>query len=299
MCRLFGFRSSVASSAHQSLLDAENALADQSVRHPDGWGIGWFVDEDAYIAKCGSAAHDSARFQRTSQRLASHTFIVHVRKATHGGVDPMNAHPFRFGRWLFAHNGTVFGMRELRPWMEAQLGPECQAQILGDTDSELLFHWLLARLVRHGVQRSGRAPSDAQLVGRVVREGLLELDAQAIARGYDRPLTNVLLTDGRLMVGHRAGMPLHLSTQKNFCPDAGTCTAVKRCLEARRPAHHPVNHLLLASEPIGTDQNVWEELPDGTTVVLDASMHLSHTPPPEGWVAPVLPDHFHDLLAVS
>jgi predicted glutamine amidotransferase len=47
VCRLFGFRSSVPSQPHRSLMDAENALAAQSLRHPDGWGIGWFADGDA------------------------------------------------------------------------------------------------------------------------------------------------------------------------------------------------------------------------------------------------------------
>jgi len=297
VCRLFGFRSSVPSRAHRSLLEAENALSVQSQRHPDGWGIGWFVDDDAYVAKSGASAHACERFQKASQVLASHTFIVHVRKATVGGVDPMNAHPFRFGRWLFAHNGTLFGFDELRPWMERELPPAAQAQILGDTDSELLFHWLLTRLSRAGVHRDGRQTSSATTAGEVVRHALLELDAEASRRGFERPICNVLLTDGRLMVAHRAGMPLHLSTQKLFCPEAPTCTAVKHCLEARRPANAPVNHLLLASEPIGTDQNHWEDVADGTTVVLDEAMQLSFTAPPDGWIAPVLPERFRQLVA--
>ena len=297
MCRMFGFRSSVPSKAHRSLLDAENALSVQSRRHPDGWGIGWFVDDDAYVAKSGASAHACDRFQKASQVRASHTFIVHVRKATVGRVDPMNAHPFRFGRWLFAHNGTLFGFDVLRPWMAAELSEAAQAQILGDTDSELLFHWLLARLATAGVATSGRSPSDATIVGQVVRSALLDLDAEARRHDLERPIVNVLLTDGRLMIGHRAGMPLHLSTQKLHCPEAPTCAAVKHCLERVRPANAPVNHMLLASEPIGTDQNLWEDLPDGTTVTLDAAMRLSLTAPPEGWVAPELPERFRQLAA--
>ena len=39
MCRLFGFRSSVESRAHNSLVVAENAVANQANQHSDGWGI--------------------------------------------------------------------------------------------------------------------------------------------------------------------------------------------------------------------------------------------------------------------
>jgi glutamine amidotransferase len=293
---MFGFRSSVPSRAHRSLLEAENALAAQSQRHPDGWGIGWFVDDDAYIAKSSASAHACDRFQRASLALSSHTFVVHVRKATVGSVDPANAHPFRFGRWLFAHNGTLFSLDELRPFLEADLDDLARAQILGDTDSELLFHWLLARLHAEGIDRSGRSLPDATAVGRVVRTSLLALDAEAVRLDLERPIVNVLLTDGRMMIGHRAGMPLHLSTQKITCPEAPTCAAVKVCLEATRPAGHPVNHLLLSSEPIGTSENHWEDLPDGSTVVLDRQMNLDIVAPPEGWEAPILPERFRAVV---
>ena len=114
MCRLFGFRSAIPSGAHRSLLEAENALSSQSTKHPDGWGIGWFVDDDAYIIKSATAAHACARFRKASSRLKSHTFVVHVRKATVGTLDHLNAHPFRFGRWLFAHNGTIFEFEKFK-----------------------------------------------------------------------------------------------------------------------------------------------------------------------------------------
>ncbi len=297
MCRMFGFRSAVPSRAHRSLLEAENALATQSRCHPDGWGIGWFVGDDAYVAKSGNAAHGCARFSRTSQRLASHTFIVHVRKATIGEVDSLNAHPFRFGRWLFAHNGTLFGMEAMRPWLTEHTPTRLESQILGDTDSEALFFWLLGRMEASGIDPHGRQDPDATLTAQILREAMFELDEVARGFGVLRPLLNVLLTDGRTMIGHRAGMPLHLSTQKLHCPDAASCQAVKVCLERLRPAGHPVNHLLLASEPIGTAENLWEEVSDGATVVLDPQMRLTTTAPPSGWVAPEMPESLRAQVA--
>jgi len=293
---MFGFRSAVPSRAHRSLLAAENALAAQSIGHPDGWGIGWFVDDDAYVLKTAKAAHACERFQRTCERLASHTFVVHVRRATVGEIDPVNAHPFRFGRWLFAHNGTIFGFDELRRTLDPEIPPHLASQILGDTDSERLFFWLLARFEEQGLDPTGRRPSSAEGAAAIVRASLLTLDQRALGLGLERPLVNVLLTDGRVMIGHRAGMPLHLSTQKLVCADAPTCPAVKVCLERTRPAGQPVNHLLLASEPIGQNENHWEVVPDGATIVLDASFQLNVTPPPEAWVAPVLPER---LLAAA
>jgi len=289
---MFAFRSGVPSRAHRSLVEAENALADQSQRHPDGWGIGWFVDDDAYVIKSSGSAHASAQFAKASHRLMSHTFLVHVRRATVGEVDQFNAHPFRFGRWLFAHNGTIFSFEALREWILEGISPAFRALILGETDSEHLFYWLLSKLVDAGIDRSGRIPAEADAVARIVRAALIALDQEARRLGLERPIVNVLLTDGRILVGHKAGMPLFLSSQKHHCADFPTCPATKWCMEEARPPGGQVNHLLLASEPIAADENRWEDLPDGTTVSLNAEMQVQLTSPPSAWQAPELPERF-------
>ena len=237
VCRLFGLRSSTPSRAHRSLLEAENAVVSQSERNPDGWGIGWFDDDDAYVVKSPIPAHQCDRFRQVSSRLRSQTFVVHVRKATVGAVDPVNSHPFRHGRWLFAHNGTVHGMDVLRPWLEDRTDPLLRAQILGDTDSELLFYFILTTLAAAGIDRSGRAESDPRGVAGGLRLALGGLDAEARTRGLPRPRTNLILTDGRLFIAHRAGLPLHMTTQKRYCNDRWTCgVASKACLEMIRRA---------------------------------------------------------------
>lgn len=289
MCRMFGFRSAVPSQAHRSLVQAENALSDQSLHHPDGWGIGWILDDDAYVIKSANAAHACDRFQRASQRLTSHTFLAHVRRATVGTVEHVNAHPFRCGRWLFAHNGTIFGFDRIRGWLEDRIEPGLRPLIHGDTDSERLFFFVLSRLGQAGIDPTGRSPSGASMVAQIVRGALLELDALAVSLGMDRPILNVLLTDGRLLVAHRAGMPLLLSTQKRCCADLHTCTEPSKvCMEPAR-SDAPVNHLSIASERIGEEENRWENIADGATVLLDNHFRITVEPPMAGWEAPVLP----------
>ena len=183
---MFGFRSAVPSRAHRSLLAAENALAAQSIGHPDGWGIGWFVDDDAYVLKTAKAAHACERFQRTCERLASHTFVVHVRRATVGEIDPVNAHPFRFGRWLFAHNGTLL---DFAPKLHAQFQP------VGSTDSELAFCWIMQELAK---SHAGMPQIDELTLT------LRELAAQLAERGT----FNFLLGNGLALWAH-ASTQLH------------------------------------------------------------------------------------------
>ncbi len=275
MCRLFGFRTSVVSRAHRSLVAADNALAEQARAHPHGWGIGYFQGADAYLVKSDGPAADCSSFRRAADRLASDALIAHVRRATVGQVDTFNTHPFRNGRWIFAHNGTIAGFAAIEPWLQADTPAPLWQRRLGTTDSEAFFLNLLGHLEAAGVDPEGNGAASGAAVAAVVRGRMAALRARATAAGEAAPIVNFLLSNGRTFFAHRAGRELWFATQKYHCRDALTCAEVhKPCLEAVRPVGR-VNHLLVASERIG-DEDHWEEVADDTLVELDATFHLHH-----------------------
>lgn len=286
MCRLFGFLSSVPSRAHRSLVLAENALESQADIHSDGWGIGWFSGNDAYLLRSHSPASGDLDFRRASERLRSRALVVHVRKATVGMPGPLNLHPFRVGAWLFAHNGTLFDFEAMRPRLERTIQPELLEGVLGSTDSELLLAYLCSALGRAGIASFGHGVVDEAAVALAVRDAVGQLYAWANELGTHPPLLNFLLTNGRVFVAQRAGLELYFSSQKVSCADVGTCLEPdKVCLRfmpALRDALtsvsdgepvRKVNHMLVASEPIG-DEDVWEEIPDGALLALGPAMRL-------------------------
>src|SRR6185437_6135964 len=82
----------------------------------------------------------------------------------------VHTQPFVHGRWLFAHNGTLYIPREVR----AALG-DWNQWIQGNNDSEVLFYWLLKHLPFLLDSPSSGAP-----IGRIVRgvrQSLNDLDA--------------------------------------------------------------------------------------------------------------------------
>ncbi|MED5369925.1 MAG: class II glutamine amidotransferase [Myxococcota bacterium] len=284
MCRLFGFRSALPSTTHRSLVQADNALVEQARAHPHGWGVGYYVGQDAYVLKSGDAAHTSDRFRLASSRLRSQTFVVHVRQATVGGTDYLNAHPFRHGRWIFAHNGSLWGFEELAPELARWIPAQRRALILGQTDSEMLFHYLLSALEAAGFDATGHAGEcDAKGAGQVLSGAVDRLYQLAAHKGLEPPIVNFILTDGELMFGLRAGKALFMSTQKHHCPDAETCPEPNKfCLLAAAPVGEPVNHLLLSSEPIGQDDR-WESLEQGEMIVLERDFRVHRLPPIPNW----------------
>lgn len=111
--------------------------------NPDGWGIAYYDDRDVLLLREPRPAADSplVRFLGTAAPY-SRCIISHVRRATGGDNILANTQPFV--RYLhgqahvFAHNGHLenpdFGVAASR------------RPAVGDTDSELLFTYLLSRL---------------------------------------------------------------------------------------------------------------------------------------------------------
>jgi predicted glutamine amidotransferase len=70
-------------------------------------------------------------------------FLAHIRAAIGSPVQQTNCHPFRYGRWLFVHNGMINGFQAMRRELLLQVDPSLFSGIAGSTDSELLFHLAL------------------------------------------------------------------------------------------------------------------------------------------------------------
>ena len=150
MCRLYGFRSVIDSQVHRSLVNADNALAAQSERHPDGWGVAYYIDDAPHVTRSASTALHDTLFKRVSGVVSSQTVLAHIRKATQGEQTVLNCHPFQYGRWVFAHNGDIPNFSSCREALEAEISPRLRRFILGDTDSERIFFLFLTKLERHG-----------------------------------------------------------------------------------------------------------------------------------------------------
>src|SRR5688500_3952809 len=136
MCRLFGFRSSVLSGVHQSLVAAENALAAQSAAHPDGWGVAYYNSRFPHIIRNDKQALADGLFKELTSVVATRTLVAHIRHATAGKVGILNCHPFQYGPWCFAHNGQIadFATNEdLRARLREAVDPRFRGHILGTT----------------------------------------------------------------------------------------------------------------------------------------------------------------------
>jgi glutamine amidotransferase len=270
MCRLFGFRSVIPSQVHSSLLDAENALGEQSNDHPDGWGVAYYVEGSPHVTKSPTHALGDQLFHRLSGVVSSQTVLAHVRKATQGDKGLLNCHPFQFGRWVFAHNGDIPGFSDLfRTELLQEISPRLRRFVLGDTDSETIFFILLTLLEQR--VPAGQRPDLATVVSAV--KATVELEravCQPRARG--EVLLTFIVTDGDVMVATHGGKELLFSTYKTRCPERHQCPSLSAVCEAPSTTGN-VNHLIVSSERL-QGFNVWEELAPGDILAVDANMRV-------------------------
>jgi predicted glutamine amidotransferase len=116
-----------------------------------GWGIGYFTDEGAMVVKEPIKATDSFALPGAIRRAEPGFVMAHVRNPTSGGKSVLNTHPFQKGGWLFSHNGTLGNPHGLK----ARLLEHYSEDLQGDTDSEIMFHYLLQRIEQSGDAETG------------------------------------------------------------------------------------------------------------------------------------------------
>ena len=189
-----------------------------------------------------------------SDHVESPLFLAHIRAAVGSPVQQTNCHPFRYGRWLFVHNGLIDGFRRLRRELLLEVDPELFDGIAGSTDSELLFHLALTL----GLEDDPVAAMEAA-VGHV--------EARARAHEIDNPVQmTVGISDGERLWAFRYSSQ-HESRTLFVSEDV-------EAVQALHPENERLQRLdagarVVVSEPLADLAGAWREVPESTALVID------------------------------
>src|SRR6476659_7359815 len=106
----------------------------------DGFGIGWYGDRpDPSIYKGTHPAWNDENLREIAGNIRTPLLFAHVRASSGTPVQRSNCHPFRHGRWLWMHNGSLASFSKVRRDLLMAVDPALFPQIEGSTDSETLF----------------------------------------------------------------------------------------------------------------------------------------------------------------
>jgi glutamine amidotransferase len=241
--------------AHSLIDQSRHARLGVDTTNGDGFGVGWYTGDDSpgLFRGVGPAWSD-----RNLRSLASHVrsplFLAHIRASTGTAVQETNCHPFRYGRWLWMHNGAIADFRRVKRELALAVDPDLYPAIEGSTDSELMFFLALT---------FGLHDDPAGAVARMV--GLVE----AVARDHDiehAVQMTVAASDGVRLWAFRYST-IRQSRSLFYSTDV-------RTLRELHPDNPNLGRLsdetrIVVSEPLGAElPGAWNVVPESTYGVI-------------------------------
>jgi predicted glutamine amidotransferase len=261
MCRWLAYSGSPIRLDHL-LLRPRHSLIDQSLHsemgatttNGDGFGLGWYGrGSTPGLFRSVEPAWNDRNLRDLARHLVSPVVFAHVRASTGGAIQQTNCHPFRYGRWLWMHNGLIRGFALVRRDLAFAVDPGLFPFIEGSTDSELFFYLALTL---------GLQDDPVRAVERAV--GLIERTGRE--HGVADPIQmTVATTDGHSVWAFR-----YSSEGESRSLFYSTNVATLRAQYPNLPALHELSEQsrLVVSEPFGTLKGMWNEVPEATWGVI-------------------------------
>jgi glutamine amidotransferase len=149
------------------LYKPKHSLIDQSLHsqlgvettNGDGFGVAWY-DQGPIPAvyKSIEPAWNDRNLQELSAHIRSGLIFAHIRASTGTPIQQTNCHPFRHGKWLWMHNGSIARFQDLKREIMLAIDPSLYGDVEGSTDSEAFFFLALTFGLEHdppgGVERA-------------------------------------------------------------------------------------------------------------------------------------------------
>lgn len=249
------------------VLDAKHSIVAQSLNSPlgaetvngDGFGFGWYPTgapkgTTPALFHSIEPAWNDANLSELTRALTSPLFFTHVRAATAPPIQQTNCHPYRYENWMFMHNGAIAGWRELRRDLTLAIDPSLYPNVLGTTDSEVLFHLALTYGLRDD-------PIDA--IGRAIRT------VESVGHDHDVPFPwqgTVAVSDGTTLWAFR------YSTQgrtRTLFHSADIRTLRQMYPDQERLSRFGDHAKVVVSEPLNDLPGAFVEVPESSALILE------------------------------
>jgi len=258
MCRWLAYSGSPIL-IEELLYKPDHSLIDQSLHarlgvdttNGDGFGVGWYGAhaEVPAVFRSIEPAWNDRNLREVAGHIHSPLFLAHIRASTGTAVQQTNCHPFRYGKWLWVHNGLVRDFPRLKRELALAVDESLFASIEGSTDSELLFYLALT----FGLQEDPPAA-----VERTV--GFVEEVGRSHGTGHPIQMT-IGTTDGNSVWAFR-----YSSERKSRSLYYSTDVRTVRKLHPERERLQEVSDetRIIVSEPLGDLPGVWNEVPESS-----------------------------------
>ncbi len=263
MCRWLAYSGSPVL-LEELLYKPKHSLIDQSLHstmgaettNGDGFGIGWYAEgETPGTFHSIEPAWNDRNLRDLATHLRSGLVLAHIRASSGSPVQQTNCHPFRYGTWLWMHNGLIAGFPRVKRELLLAVDSSLYPLIEGSTDSEAFFYLALTM----GLEDDPPAAVE-RAVGYIEHVGR--------SAGVEHPIQmTVATTNGDSLWAFRyssegKSRTLFYSTRVDTLREQHPEVEVLRELsdESR----------LVVSEPLGDLKGAWNEVPESHYGVVQA-----------------------------
>jgi predicted glutamine amidotransferase len=275
MCRWLAYSGSPVL-IEDLLYKPRHSLIDQSLHsqlgaettNGDGFGIGWYgLGDTPGIFRSVEPAWNDRNLRELARHIETPLLFAHIRAAIGSAVQQGNCHPFRYGRWLFMHNGFIGDFQKVKRELVLAIDPSLYPSIEGSADTEVFFFLALTL---------GLEDDPPSAVAEAV--GLIEEVGRK--HGVENPIQmTVATTDGNRVWAFRYSSQ-HESRSLFYSTN----------VPALRELHPEVEILgqlsdesrLIVSEPLRDLPGAWNEVPESSYGVVQEGQDELHpfTPRP-------------------
>jgi predicted glutamine amidotransferase len=258
MCRWIAYSGSPIL-LEELLYKPDHSIIDQSLHarlgvettNGDGFGVGWYGSPNGTPAAFRSIepAWNDRNLREVAGHVESPLFLAHIRASTGTAVQQTNCHPFRFGKWLWVHNGLVREFPRVKRELVLMVDESLYTSIEGSTDSELMFYLALTL---------GLEEDPPGAVERMV--GLVEEAGRRHGIEYPLQMT-IATTDGKNVWAFR-----YSSERQSRSLYFSTDVLTLRKMYPERPSLQEVSDetRIIVSEPLGDLAGAWNEVPESS-----------------------------------
>jgi predicted glutamine amidotransferase len=244
--------------AEELLFRPKHSLIDQSLHsrlgvettNGDGFGIGWYGEGNTpAVFKSIEPAWNDRNLRELATQIRTRLLFAHIRASTGTPVQQSNCHPFRYGQWLWMHNGAITGFHEVKRDLMLAIDPSLYLDIEGSTDSEAFFFLALTLGLMDDPPKAVRgAVGVIEDVGR--------------RHGIEHPIQmTVATTDGASIWAFR-----YSSEGRSRSLFYSTAVTALRKLHPELAVLAQVSDeaRLVVSEPLGDVEDAWNEVPESS-----------------------------------
>ena len=269
MCRWLAY-SGTPVKLEELLVKPKHSLIDQSLHsrlgvettNGDGFGVGWYGEgKTPAVFKSIEPAWNDRNLREIAGHVRSGLVFAHIRASTGTPVQQTNCHPFRYGRWLFMHNGSIARFHDVKRDLMLAVDPSLYPSVEGSTDSEAFFFLALTM---------GLEDDPPAAVERAV--GLIE--HVGLSHGIDNPIQmTVAATNGATFWAFR-----YSSERRSRSLFFSTKVETLRAQYPDNPILQAVSEetRLVVSEPLGDLEGAWNEVPESSYGVIQEGQDELH-----------------------